>query len=230
MTNTTQEEFIATLEQELERHADASIAAQQKAYLKDQFEAFGLKSPQRREVQKPFLAKAHLPPKAEAIAIVKALWNKPQREFHYIAQELLEKYLKQFETADIDLLEWLIVHQSWWDTIDFIAPRLVGGYMKMYPDERHACIDKWLASGNIWLQRSCVLFQLKYKKDLDTDFLTYVIGQLLGSNEFFINKAIGWILRDYSRIDPDWVSDFVHHTEGLSALSRREALRLMKSG
>lgn len=228
MTEETSKDFITTLTQELQSHADATIAAQQKAYLKDQLEFFGLKTPQRRELQKPFLAKAYLPPKAEAIGLVKTLWDKPQREFHYIAQELLEKYVKSLEIEDIELLEWLIVRQSWWDTIDFIAPRLVGAYMKMYPDQRQTCIDDWLASGNIWLQRSCVLFQLKYKQDLDTDFLEYVIGRLLGSKEFFINKAIGWILRDHSRIAPDWVTDYVHQTEGLHPLSRREALRLMK--
>ncbi len=227
MTKKT-DEFITTLEAELQHHANAVVAAQQKAYMKDNFEFFGLKASQRRAVQKPFLAKAHLPSKTEAIEIVKALWQKPQREFHHIAQELLEKYIKTFEATDIELLEWLIVRQSWWDTIDFIAPRLVGGYMKMYPKQRQVCVDQWLASDNIWLQRTCVLFQLKYKKDLDTDFLAYVIGKLLGSQEFFINKAIGWILRDYSRIAPDWVTQFVQDTKGLHSLSRREALRLMK--
>lgn len=220
------QDFITTLETELLRNVNPVIAAQQKAYMKDKFEFFGLKAGLRREVQKPFLAKGYLPEKAEAIDIVKALWGKPQREFHHIGQELLEKYVKQFVTEDIDLLEFLITHQSWWDTIDFIAPRLVGKYMRLFPDERETCIEKWLASGNIWLQRSCVLFQLKYKKDLDTDFLVYVINELLGSKAFFINKAIGWILRDYSRIDPDWVTNFVNNT-ALAPLSRKEALRLM---
>ena len=222
------QDFITILETELLGKANPVVADQQKAYMKGQFEFFGLKAGPRRDVQKPFFAKDYLPEKAEAIEIVKTLWGKPQREFHHIGQELLEKYVKQFVVEDIALLEFLITHQSWWDTIDFIAPRLVGKYMHAFPDEREACIKKWLASGNKWLQRSCILFQLKYKKDLDTDFLEYVIGELLGSKEFFINKAIGWILRDYSRIDPVWVTDFVNNTK-LAPLSRKEALRLVGS-
>lgn len=121
----------------------------------------------------------------------------------------------------------MITHQSWWDTVDFIATKLLGAYFKTYPEEKEKYVNKWLKSNNIWLQRSALLFQLKYKTDLDTVLLSCTITSLLGSKEFFINKAIGWVLREYSKSNPEWVIDFVNENH-LTALSKREALRLVK--
>jgi len=87
-------------------------------------------------------------------------------------------------------------------------------------------VKKWLASKNIWLQRFAVLFQLNYKDNLDTGFLTHIINSLLSSKEFFINKAIGWILRNYSKTNPNWVINFANKTK-LDKLSRKEVLRLL---
>ena len=94
--------------------------------MRNQFEYYGIKTPLRREIQKPFLVKAYLPPKAELEELIKILWAKPQRDFHLFAQELLYKYVKQFEKKDVQLFEFMVTYQSWWDTVDFIAPKLVG--------------------------------------------------------------------------------------------------------
>lgn len=220
-------DFIHTLEAEFAKHADAKVAFEQKQYLRGQFEYYGLKTPIRREVQKPFLAKEFLPSKNEMKKIVQTCWEKPQREFHYFGQELALKYAKKLEKEDLPFLEYLITHKSWWDTIDHIATKLVKPYFKKFPELRNTTIDKWLASENMWLQRSSILFMLKDKEQTDLEYLEYVINSLLDSKEFFINKAIGWILRDYSRIDEDWVVDFVERTP-LEPLSKREALRLLK--
>jgi len=155
------------------------------------------------------------------------LWHKPQRDYHYFAQELLFKYHQHFEKKDITIFEFMAVHNSWWDTVDFIATKLMGTYFKKFPENRKIYVEKWLKSNNIWLQRSALLFQLKYKERLDTQVLAAAINSLIGSKEFFINKAIGWVLREYSRTNPQWVLDFVYNTN-LHSLSRREALRLLK--
>lgn len=220
--------FIEALENEFKRNADANIAAQQKAYLRNQFEHFGLKTPIRREIQKPFLVKAFLPSKSESELIIKTLWNKPQREYHYFAQELAFKHTKQLEKEDIALFEYMITHKSWWDTVDFIAPKLIGNYFKQFPEQKKVYVEKWLTSNTIWLQRAAIIFQLKHKQAVDTESLTSSINALLGSKEFFINKAIGWMLREYSRTNPEWVLTFVNNTP-LSALSKKEALRLLKN-
>lgn len=118
----------------------------------------------------------------------------------------------------------MITHKSWWDTIDFIASNLVGAYFKHFPEVKVNTIKKWLASENIWKQRTALLFQLKYKDQLDTSLLKYIIISLLGSDEFFINKAIGWILREYSKTNPEWVLSFTAENK-LDKLSQREALK-----
>ncbi len=219
-------EFIQTLEIELIRNSNAKIAAGQKAYMRNQFEFYGIKSPLRRDIQKPFLEKNYLPPKSELEQIVKTLWNKPQREFQLIAQELVFKYTRQLEENDIDLLEYMVTHKSWWDTVDYIAVKLIGTYFNRFPNQMNTYLEKWLASDNIWLQRCCLLYQLKSKDKMDTQRLEYIIKRLLGSHEFFINKAIGWVLREYSRTNPKWVREFTENND-LPKLSQREAMRLM---
>lgn len=220
-------EFIISLKEEFNIHADAVIAKQQKAYMKDKFEFFGLKAPVRRSIQKPFLDKKHLPPKNEMPNYVKALLQLPQREFHHVAQELAEKYVKHSEKEDIALYEYMICTNSWWDSVDYIATKLLAPYFLKFPEQQQVYVDKWLASGNLWLQRSAVIFQLQYKEKTDTQLLSHAINNLLGSKEFFINKAIGWALRNYSRTNARWVVDFVNGTPSLHTLSKREALRLL---
>ena len=221
------EAYIRTLEDEFRSHANSVIARGQKAYMKNQFEFYGIKTPIRRKIQKPFLEKAALPPKAELPELLEILWNKPEREYQYFAQELALKYTGKPEKQDIDLFEYMVTHQSWWDTVDFIAVKLMGAYFLKFPESRKPYVEKWLNSGNLWLQRCALLFQLNYKKKTDTTLLSHVIKALLGSKEFFINKAIGWILRQYSKTDPNWVKKFVE-INPLAKLSEKEALRLLK--
>ena len=208
-------------------NANTDIAQQQAAYMRDQFSFFGLKSPVRKELGRPFLAKANLPPKVELDTIVKTLWQRPERELQYFAQELCARYLPKAERSDLKLYEYMVVTKSWWDTVDFIASTLIGNYFKHFPNAIAPKVDEWLASGNMWMQRSAIIFQLKYKSDTDAELLAEVIRTLLPSKEFFINKAIGWALREYSKTNLEWVINFVESTN-LSGLSRREALRLMK--
>lgn len=219
--------FIETLEAEFQSNTNEKNALKQKAYMRNQFEFYGLSATERRTIQKPFLLKEFRPNKSELEELIKILWTKPQREYQLFAMDLLLKYVKEFEKEDIALLEYMVTNKSWWDTVDMIAVKLMGAYFKKYPEARKHYVEKWLESQNIWLQRSALLFQLKYKKELDTELLSLTINSLLGSKEFFINKAIGWVLREYSRTDAAWVIEFVHKTE-LSGLSRKEALRLIK--
>ncbi len=220
-------EYIQQLETAFLINASPERAQWQKKYLKNQFEFFGLDSKQRRDIQKPFLQNKYLPPKSEFEKIIRICWEQPQREFQYFALDFSYKYLKQLEYDDIHLFEYMILTKSWWDSVDGIGPKLVAEYFKKFPEQRDIYIQKWLDSGNMWLQRTCLIFQLFYKKELDTALLSGVIDYLLGSKEFFINKAIGWILRHYSRTNPAWVIEFAEKTN-LHSLSRKEALRLIK--
>lgn len=218
--------YLKNIREEFHKNKNPKIAFGQKAYMKNKFEFLGITSPIRKEIQKPFLIIKHLPPKLSLDEILKALWQESEREFQYFAQELFQKYKGQFEITDIVLMEYLIIHKSWWDTVDFLATNILGPYFIKFPEQREIYVKKWIASENIWLQRSALLFQLKYKNEVDTNFLSYSINSLLGSKEFFINKAIGWSLRQYGKFNPEWVIDFSNNTQ-LENLSRREALRII---
>lgn len=210
-----------------EQNTNKERAQQQKAYLKNQFAFFGLTSPQRKKLQAPFLVNKYLLAKETGIKIIKELYNQPKRELHYFAMELADKYPKKTpEEKDIQLYEWLITQNSWWDTVDFIAANIVGAYFIKYPEKQENFIKKWITSNNMWLQRTAIIHQLKYREKTNIEILSYAIENCLGSKEFFINKAIGWALRQYGKTKPDWVMEFVENHE-LAPLSEREALRII---
>lgn len=198
-----------------------------KAYMKGQFEYLGLPTPLRKALTKEFYHVHGYPQPEELAEIAEFCWQLPFREFKYFAMELMVKMKKKASHDAIHLYEKLITDQSWWDTIDLIAPSLVGYHLQEYPEERSHYIEKWIPTGNIWLQRSCILFQLKYKGDTDTRLLSSIILTLKDSKEFFIRKAIGWSLREYSKTDPGFVVRFVQSHE-LSGLSHREALKWLE--
>ena len=217
-------DYFNSLEENFKAEANTVRAQQQSAYMRNQFAFFGLTSPERKLLSRPFLLRESLAPKSELKKSVEYLFSKDERDFQHFALDLAYKYIKLQEINDIEIYEHMILNKSWWDTIDFIAPKLVAQYFINFPEQRDVCVNKWIESNNIWLQRSAILFQLKYKDKMDTVFLEYVINKLNGGNEFFINKAIGWILREHAKLDSNWVIDFVDRTE-LSNLSRREALK-----
>jgi len=218
--------YVSQLSNCFRQQANLEIASQQQAYMKGKFEYFGLKSPVRKELQKPFLLKSSLPDINELTPTIKELWTQPQRECQYFAQELLFKYHRQFEVRELVLMEFMVTEKSWWDTVDFIASNCMGRYFMLHPEQTKNVTRRWMDTGNMWLQRSALLFQLKYKNHLDTDLLEEYIPKLLGSKEFYINKAIGWALRQHSKTDPNWVLEFAARTD-LAPLSRKEALRLI---
>jgi 3-methyladenine DNA glycosylase AlkD len=198
-----------------------------KKYMKGQYDYFGIKSPERKELSKDFLQKHGLPLAEELTEIVKECWELPQREFQYFIMEVLARLVKKGDKERIALYEYLVLNKSWWDTVDYIASNLVGAHFLRYPELIKPTIETWMDSGNIWMQRTSLLFQLKYKKKTDVDLMAGYIQRLQGSKEFFINKAIGWILREYSKTDGNWVKDFVQNHQ-LAPLSRREALKWLE--
>jgi len=195
-----------------------------KAYMKNQFDFLGIKSPERRELIKPYLTRSALPPKNELWPIIFELWEMPEREFQYVAMELFSRYNRMVDKNWIGHYEYMITHKSWWDTVDFIAATLAGNYFRQFPERIPEVTNRWMQSGDIWLQRSCILFQLKYKAQTDTVLLTSFLLPLAESREFFIAKAIGWALREYSKTDSEWVRSFIENHE-LQPLSRKEGLK-----
>lgn len=216
--------MIERIESEMLRHANADKALQMEAYMKGHFQYYGIQAPIRASFLKPIFNEFKLKTNKELFDLVFEMWEKPQREWQYVALDLLNKYKKWLQNYNVSEIETLILSKSWWDTVDLLASTHIGHLFKKYPDKRPVYTEKWMSSNNMWLQRTCLIHQLKYKLDTDLDYLTSTILQLNHSNEFFIQKAIGWSLRQYAKYNPEWVQRFVD-VNPLKPLSKREALK-----
>ncbi|RFS22407.1 DNA alkylation repair protein [Chitinophaga silvatica] len=208
----------------LEGAANSENAGPMKAYMRNQFEFLGTKTPERNVAFKSLISNHGLPAADSMHQLITKLWQQPEREYQYVAMSLLAKIHKQWTEKDIALFEFMIVNKSWWDTVDAIATLLVGPWFKKFPAFQPATTNKWIDSDNMWLQRAAIIFQNGYKKSTDEQLLFRYIIQCSADKEFFIQKAIGWALREYSKTNPASVKKFVSNTT-LAPLSSREALK-----
>lgn len=197
------------------------------AYMKDNFEFLGIKKPIRASVHKVLMRDIVQDDAIDTFKTVELLWNQPEREFHYFAMEFAERRKLFNQKEDIEHIEWLITTQSWWDSVDFLAAHLAGKYFKIFPEQIESWIPKWVASPNMWLNRSAIIFQLKYKEELDTEVLLSAILPHKDSTEFFLRKATGWALREYSHYNPVFVKELLESTS-FSGLTVREASKYLK--
>ena len=219
-------QYVDQFDNVYKQNANSEVAFWMAKYMKNRFSCYGIKKPERDLIKKEFQKEFGFPTPEALNDVVRLLWEKNERELQYYAMELLFKFKKNITPEIIDLYEEIIISKSWWDTVDYIAVKLIGNYFKVFPDQIAPVSQKWMNSGNMWLQRSCILFQLMYKKTTNVDLLFSFITPCTGSKEFFIQKAIGWALREYSKTDPQEVLAFAEQTP-LKPLSRREALRIM---
>lgn len=218
--------YLVPIIKSFEQHADATNAIGMKAYMLNQFDFYGLKAPVWRKLSKDYFRK-ELPPPDEFETIVKDCWQHPKREMQYVAIELLYCGRQQWRKETISIIEYVLTHKSWWETVDHAATALTGPYFKLFPEQQLKITTKWNKSCNIWLQRSSIMFQKNYREETDTELLSKHILNLKPSKEFFIQKAIGWALREYSKTDAKWVQTFVKK-HSLSPLSEREALKRVR--
>jgi 3-methyladenine DNA glycosylase AlkD len=216
--------YAASLKTLFEQNADPVQAAPMKRYMRDQFEYLGIKSPHFKALMKEFITSSGMPPLRDLDVILRDLWSLPQREFQYAATSFLGRSEKELPATFIRTIEYMIITKSWWDTVDTISGGPLGVHFRRFPTVREKYLTKWRASDNFWLRRATILFQLNYKKETDFDLLCEIIRENLDSKEFFINKAIGWSLRQYARVDPKAVKKFVKSIP-LHPLSRREAMK-----
>ena len=219
-------EYIDAVEEEFSRHANAKNAAASKAYVRDLFDYYGMTTPQRRDVQKVFHEEVALPPFEVVPEITKILWNKPQRELQYFAMELYGKYKKQFSGKDVPVFEYMIRNKSWWETVDFIAPKLIAALHLKHPELQEENCKRWMKSNHLWLMRAAIIHQNLYKTKTNEKLLFSLISDCMDHEDFFIRKAIGWSLRQYARTNPAAVRKFVlMNKQSLSEISKREALK-----
>ncbi|WP_442602540.1 DNA alkylation repair protein [Paenibacillus sp. KN14-4R] len=219
--------YTKAMKDVLEPYRDSDQAEPMARYMKNLFPFLGIRTPERDALTRQFVAEQGLPTMDELPQIVRELWQLPEREYAYTALFLLGKYMKKLQPDHLDLLEELITTNSWWDTVDLLASNAVGTILGKHPELLPMYPDRWIASSNMWLQRTAILYQLKYKTHTDEERLYRYIQACASSKEFFIQKSIGWALREYSKTAPEQVIAFVEK-ETLAPLSRREALKWLQ--
>ena len=207
-------------------HQNPDNASDMKRYMKNHFEFLGIKTPERRALSRDFLREKAKEGCVDWV-LVDHLWALDYREFQYLAGDYLKKVQKWLTLADLDKLYALAIQKSWWDSIDFLDEH-VGSIVQRFPQAK-ATMLVWSQDDNFWIRRLAIDHQLGFKLETDADLLAQIIQNNLGSDEFFINKAIGWSLREYSKVAPDWVRDFIAaYDDELSRLSIREGLKVLK--
>ena len=209
---------------ELQNLANADDARAMKAYMRSRFEFLGVKTPARRKAAKAFFKK-HGGADIDW-RFVRQAWEHPFREMQYAALDYLETRKNLLCPGDLPQLKKLAQTKSWWDTIDFLD-RLAGGIIAGFPETRPVILQ-WSRDADIWLRRLAIDHQLLRKDQTDQHLLEQILVNNLNQTEFFINKAIGWALRDYSKTNPGWVENFIRQHHGkMAPLSIREASKYL---
>jgi len=209
---------------ELEKLKDDKQSKKMSAYMQNKFMFLGIPKPKLKELTKPYLNKSK---KYDLDwSFIDICWEKEYREAQYTAIDYLKLNIKKLTDKDLDKLKELIVTKSWWETVDSIDA-MIGSIVLKHPELQNEMLN-WSVSDNIWIKRVAINFQQEYKDKTNTELLEKIICNNFGSNEFFINKAIGWSLRDYSKINPEWVNCFIEqYKEKMDKLSIKEASKYL---
>lgn len=204
----------------LRENSDQEQAVKMASYMKDNFLFLGIPKPKLKILAKPFLAEHRKKPLDWNLIF--DLWDLDFREAQYVALLYLDAHKKEIKPEDILQIKRLVTTKSWWETIDSLDEYV--GLIALQDDSAKNVLQEWSVDENLWLRRVAIDFQQRYKEKTDKEFLAKTIINNLGSNEFFINKSIGWSLREYSKTNPAWVKDFIdQHRENMSSLSIKEA-------
>ena len=206
---------------DFEENRNELLAESMSKYMQDKFRFLGVRGATRTEIYKKYFPDAR---KTKTIDwdFVESCWNKEEREFQYVVVYYLKAMQKFLKREDISKLKYLIVTKSWWDTVDLLAK--VIGSLVIRIEGYDKIMLEWSKDSNIWLRRVAILYQLSLKDKVDEIILDKILVDNLGDNEFFINKAVGWALRDYSKFNPEWVREFIKkNKDNMANLSIREA-------
>lgn len=217
--------FIESLETAFQKNSHPKNAFAMAKYMRNHFPFFGIKTEDRRTILKTIEKENWQEVIENTRTIAYQLITKQQRELHLCAIEILTKQLdKNYKKEDIHLIEKFLITNSWWDSVDTIAKNILGKYLLQYPLETEKVIKHFSNSKNMWLIRSAIIFQLGYKQKTNFDLLKSECEKHKNSEEFFIQKAIGWALREYGKTNPEAVRSFINQAS-LKPLSKKEALK-----
>lgn len=208
-----------------EKLRNTERAKKMSAYMRDQFEYYGIPTPERRASYKNILRNEKKINKIDWELLDKC-WEDNYREFQYFVMDYLSAMQNILRYEDIMRIERYLNTKQWWDTIDGLD--MIVGKIGLKDPRVDDLMLQWSKDENFWIRRIAIDHQLCRKENTNTELLEKILVNNLGSDEFFINKAIGWSLRDYSKTNPGWVSNFIkNYRHIMSPLSIREASKYL---
>ncbi len=209
----------------LKKNGDSDRASQMQRYMKTNQLFYGVQAKVRKKLFKDASNRYPVGSRQDYEAVVRVLWKGEFREEMYQALEVAEGFRPYHQKTSWPLYEHLVFTAPHWDTLDWIASRIIGPLV-LKDRSLEAYLDKWSDSDNFWVRRASLLSHLKHKAQTNTKLLRKTILKMAHEKEFFIRKAIGWVLRDYAYADPEWVVSFVtEFSDKLSNLSKKEAIK-----
>ncbi len=209
------------LKKRFEANRDDEKALKMAAYMRNLFPFYGLPTPARKAVYKDLL-KSEKRKKIIDWQLLDKCYADEHREFQYFVYDYLLAMIGALVYDDIFKIENYIRAKQWWDTIDILSK--VAGKIGLRDKRLDELMTAWSEDTDFWVRRTAIIHQLGRKEKTNTRLLETVLTNNFGSNEFFVNKAIGWALRDYSKTDPQWVRRFIEtYKDKMNTLSIREA-------
>ena len=206
-----------------EQYSNSERAIEMSKYMRNMFKFYGIRTPIRKSLYKDFL-KEEKQSKQVDWNFLNQCFQDEHREFQYLVYDYLIKLNKFLSYEDISKIENYIRNKQWWDTIDFFDQ--VIGTIGLNDPRVDSLMLAWSKDSNFWVRRLAIDHQLGRKEKTNTKLLEQILVNNLNSEEFFINKAIGWALRDYSKTNPEWVRKFIQsHKENMAKLSIKEATK-----
>ena len=213
------------LYEEMIQHKNEEQAQRMSKYMLNKFEYIGIKTPERRKIFKNFFSEYKNEEKIDW-EFVNKCWENKYREFQYVAADYLKNMKDKLTIDDIPKLKQFILKKSWWDTIDNLDMTI--GALALKDSNVNKILLEWSLDENIWLRRIAIDHQLLRKEKTNTELLEKILKNNLGQAEFFINKAIGWALRNYSKTNPERVKNFIEENkEKMAKLSIKEASKYL---
>ena len=213
------------LKQKLIENSNPDLAKQMEKYLRNKFKFYGLKSPERRKSYRD-LNKAEKKNKKIDWKLLDQAWSDSHREAQYFVCDYLISLEKYLTFEDIDQIFNYIKSKQWWDTIDSLIKPI--GKIGLRDERVNDLMLIRSKDNDFWVRRVAIEHQLLRKDKMNIELLEKILENNLNSSEFFINKAIGWALRDYSKTNPEWVREFIeNHVSDMAPLSIKEGSKYL---
>lgn len=214
-------DFVNRLADEFRPHADAQRAEAASAYMRHMFPFIGIPTPLRRQCVRTAVSDV---PLIDLRGVCDLLYQREEREYHYAAWDVacVPAWRRQLDLHDVPWLATFITRHAWWDTVDYLVPKIIGPILRSNRNALTSITNSWISDDNVWLQRAAIIVQLGWKAETHQELLFSHVLRRADSREFFVQKGAGWALREYSKTNPAAVRQFLDANPQLSNLTRRE--------